>query len=74
MTLRTECSVALVLSMAGFARAQDLSGLRVEGPDMVVESTITNYRAIAEFDDGSEFDVTLFAALSVDPGLNAAID
>ncbi len=67
------CSAVLGLLTAG-ATAQELIGLRIEGPDEVVENTVTPYRVFAEFDDGREFEVTLFSDLSVDPGEHAQID
>ncbi|MCH7705092.1 MAG: hypothetical protein IIB61_08270, partial [Planctomycetes bacterium] len=54
-------------------RAQSLTGLRIEGPEQVIESSTTLYSVIAEFDNGWEFDVTLKSFLSVDPGEYAEI-
>lgn len=67
---------ALIFSLlvsASLVRAQSLTGLRIEGPDQVIESSTTLYSVIAEFDNGWEFDVTLKSFLSVDPGEYAEI-
>ena len=53
---------------------QILVDLTIEGPVTVLENTETQYRATAHFDDGSEFDVTIFCDWSVKPETYASID
>ena len=70
--MRQLAPVLLILSCA-VAEAQVLTGLRVEGPTEVPEESTALYRAIAVFDNGWEYDVTLSASLWVDPGWYASI-
>jgi len=56
------------------ADAQVLVGLRIEGPAAVLENSGAQYAAIAEFNDGNEYEVTLFANWSVVPEDYASIN
>lgn len=56
------------------AYSQTLVDLRIDGPDHVVENTVTPYFVVAIFDDGSEFDVTLNSILNLIPGEHASIN
>jgi len=53
------------------AAAQELLGIRINGPEQVAENTVTYYKVFAAFDNGQEYEVTLFAELGVDPGVYA---
>lgn len=65
---------AAVALAAPSLHAQELIGLRIDGPAEVNENSVTPYRAFARFDDGREFEVTLFADWSVTPGQWAEIN
>lgn len=66
--------MAIILSsFTQIGMAQSLSGLRIEGPPSVPEESETLYSVVAEFDNGWEFEVTLFAELSLTPGLDAQL-
>jgi len=68
------CAVLLlVASLCPVAAGQELIGLRIEGPEEVIENSVTYYKVFAEFDNGEEYEVTLFSDLSVDPGTHAQI-
>ena len=60
-------------ALADSASGQTLTGLRIDGPDQVVENRTSFYRVFAQFDTGMEFEVTLWAFLSVTPGTYASI-
>ena len=74
---KTTCAAVVVClltgALAGPASGQTLTGLRIDGPDQVLENRTTAYRVFAQFDTGMEFEVTLWAFLSVMPGTYASI-
>ena len=55
------------------ALAQQLKALHIDGPEQVSENSTDYYRVVATFDNGLEFDVTLFSNLSLLPGNAASI-
>lgn len=67
-------SFLLAGSCAAAACAQDLESLRIEGPADVVENTQAVFVVFALFDNGLEYNVTLFSSLSLAPGDYAVID
>lgn len=67
-------SFLLTGSCATAAYAQGLESLRIEGPAEVVENAQAVFVVFALFDNGLEYDVTLFSSLSLAPGDHAAID
>ncbi len=72
-TLRVCQAAHVALAMAIPAVGQQLLDLRLDGPDQVAENTVTYYKVFAAFDNGQEYEVTLFAELGVDPGVYAQI-
>jgi hypothetical protein len=66
-------SAAVLGILTASASGQSLIGLRLEGPEEVIEETVTYYSVIAEFDNGMEWDVTLSAFMWTVPGIYAEI-
>lgn len=69
--LKNSCTLGFALIFVVIPQtvsAQTLTGLRIEGPDIVPENATVNYRVFAEFADGRDFEVTLDAAFNVSPG------
>ncbi len=64
---------ALVGLVGSSAWAQSLVGLRIDGPSLADENTVTFYRVLAEFDSGQEYEVTLSSYLWVSPEQYAEI-
>jgi Concanavalin A-like lectin/glucanases superfamily len=53
---------------------QTLIGLRIDGPNQVIEGRIANYHVVGQLSNGTEFDTTLCAKLDLHPGANASLD
>jgi outer membrane protein assembly factor BamB len=64
---------ALLLAVAP-ASGQRLVELRIDGPERVIERTTAQYRSFARFDNGDEYEVTLFTDWSLDRDFYASID
>ena len=64
----------LAASCTSASLGQILVDLTIDGPSTVAENSETQYSATAHFDDGSEFDVTIFCDWLVKPDTYASID
>lgn len=64
----------LLAGSATPAVGYELTGIRIDGPASVPEHRTSRFSVVAEFDNGWEFDVTLFAGLTLTPGEHASID
>ncbi len=74
MKMRLKIGMLLFGLSCAMTAAQELTGLRIEGPDQILENSTENYRVFAQFDNEQEFEVTLFADLEMIPGAFAEID
>jgi hypothetical protein len=73
MACRVVLASVLTACLVSVASAQQYTGLRINGPDSIAELGTYLYTATAEFDNGWEFEVTLDATFSLEPGLHASI-
>jgi len=70
----TGASIVLLAALGtNDAHGQMLLDLRIEGPPAVLENGSADYTAIATFDDGNEYEVTLLCDWSLIPGDYASI-